>query len=129
MPARIQLGPPRISLAEGSSLFVSAPDGNVYPGEAHGLFVQDTRLLSRYRIRIARRRWLLFSSAPITHYSAQLYYVNPAMDSPAGTIRKGSVAMTLGRTLSRRAAATRKERDDGTAPNAARPQQLHRRRP
>lgn len=99
MPARIQLGPPRISLAEGSSLFVSAPDGNIYPGEDHGLFVQDTRLLSRYRIRIARRRWLLFSSAPITHYSAQLYYVNPGMDSPAGTIRKGSVAMTLGRTL------------------------------
>lgn len=67
MPARIQLGPPRIALAEGSSLFVSAPDGNVYPGEAHGLFVQDTRLLSRYRIHIGRRRWVLFSSAPITH--------------------------------------------------------------
>lgn len=99
MPARIQLGPPRIALAEGSSLFVSAPDGNVYPGEAHGLFVQDTRLLSRYRIHIGRRRWVLFSSAPITHYSAQLYYVNPGMDSPAGTIRKGSVSMTVERTL------------------------------
>lgn len=99
MPARVQLGPPRISLAEGSTLFVSAPDGNVYPGEHQGLFAQDTRLLSRYRLRIARRRWLLYSSAPITHYSAQFYYVNPGMDSPAGSIRKGTVALTVGRTL------------------------------
>jgi len=99
MPARIQLGPPRISLAEGSSLFVSAPDANVYPGEDHGLFVQDTRLLARYRIRIGRRRWQLVSSAPITHYSAQAHFTNPALDSPLGVIRQGAVALTLERTL------------------------------
>lgn len=99
MPARIQLGPPRLSLAEGTSLFVSAPDGNIYPGEDHGFFIQDTRLLSRYRIRIGRRRWMLVSSAPITHYSAAMYYVNPGMDSPLGSIRKATVALTLERTL------------------------------
>lgn len=99
MPAHIQLGPARISLAEGTSLFVSAADGGVHPGEDQGFFVQDTRLLSRYRLRIGRRRWMLVSSAPITHYSAALYFVNPGMDSPLGAIRKGSVALTMERTL------------------------------
>ncbi len=99
MPAPVQLGPPRIALAEGTSLFVSAPDGNVYTGEDQGFFVQDTRLLSRYRIRMGRRRWTLVSSAPITHYSAVLYFVNPGMESPQGTIRKTTVALTLERTL------------------------------
>lgn len=99
MPSRIQLGPPRISLAEGTTLYVSAPDGNVYPGEDHGLFVRDTRLLSRYRVRLGRRRWQLVTSAPITHYSAQAFFVNPAFDSPHGMIRRGTVALILERAI------------------------------
>ncbi|HXF82334.1 MAG TPA: glycogen debranching N-terminal domain-containing protein [bacterium] len=99
MPERIQLGPPRLALAEGTTLFVSAPDANIYPGEDHGLFVRDTRLLSRYRIRLGRRRWLPVTSAPVTHYSAQAFFVNPAFDSPMGMIRRGSVALIVERAL------------------------------
>ena len=99
MPAPVQLGPPRIALAEGTNLFVSSIDGTIDGGEDHGFFVQDTRLLSRYRIRMGRRRWTLVSSAPITHYSAALYFVNPGVESPLGTIRRGTVALTLERTL------------------------------
>ena len=99
MPS-VQLGPPRITLAEGTSLFVTAPDGAVYAGENHGFFVQDTRLLSRYRIRLGRRRWTLISSAPITHYSAAFYFVNPGVESALGApLRRGTVALTVERTL------------------------------
>jgi glycogen debranching enzyme len=99
MPASVQLGPQRITLAEGTSLFVTAPDGTIDGGEGHGFFVQDTRLLSRYRIRMGRRRWTLVSSAPITHYSAAFFFINPGMESPLGAIRRGTVALTLERTL------------------------------
>lgn len=98
MPS-VQLGPPRITLAEGTSLFVTALDGAVNAGEDHGFFVQDTRLLSRYRIRLGRRRWTLVSSAPITHYSAAFYFVNPGVESVLGPVRRGTVALTVERTL------------------------------
>lgn len=99
MPVRVQLGPPRIALAEGSSLFVTAPDGSIEPGKEQGFFVQDTRLLSRYRLRIGRRYWLLVSSAPVTHYSAQLFFVNPGLETPQGIVRQQTLALTVERTL------------------------------
>jgi len=99
MPGSLQLGPPRITLAEGTTLFVSAPDGNIYPGEEHGLFVRDTRLLSRYRLRLGRRRWLLVGSAPTSHYSAQAHFVNPAVTSSSGLIPRGTLALVWERTV------------------------------
>ena len=99
MPARMQHRPPRISLAEDSSLFVTSPAGEIDPDEEHGFFVQDTRLLSRYRLRIGRRRWLLVSSAPITHYSVQFSYVNPGLNSPQGLIHRNSLGLTVERTI------------------------------
>src|SRR5574341_667006 len=99
MPAPVQLGPPRITLAEGTSLFVTSPDGTIDSGEGHGFFVHVTRLLSRYRIRMGRRRWTMISSAPITHYSAAFFFINPGLESPLGSIRRGTVALTLERTL------------------------------
>lgn len=99
MPGSLQLGPPRITLAEGTTLFVSAPDGNIYPGEEHGLFVRDTRLLSRYRLRLGRRRWLLVGSAPTSHYSLQAHFVNPAVTSTSGLIPRGTLALVWERTV------------------------------
>jgi len=99
MPPRLQLGPPRIALVEGSSLFVSSPEGEVEPGEDHGFFVGDTRLLSTYRLRLAHRPWLPVASALLTHYAAEFIAVNPEFDAPEGRIREGLLALRLHRTL------------------------------
>jgi glycogen debranching enzyme len=110
MPSRVQLGLPRIALAEGSSLFVTSPEGRIKPDEELGFFVADTRLLSRYDIRFNHRRWLPVSSAPNTHYSGRWFYVNPGLRrgdralnpsaaSGSGVIRRGAVAMTVERTI------------------------------
>lgn len=99
MPARIRFGVPRTSLAEGSSLFVTSSEGEIDPAEEQGFFVQDTRLLSRYCLKVGRRSWLSVSSAPITHYSAQLFFVNPGFRSPHGLIRRTSLGLRVDRTL------------------------------
>ncbi|PZR54395.1 amylo-alpha-1,6-glucosidase [Xylanimonas oleitrophica] len=41
-----------MTLVEGTSFCVSALDGDIDPGAAHGLFVQDTRILSRWRLLV-----------------------------------------------------------------------------
>ncbi|HZD67327.1 MAG TPA: glycogen debranching N-terminal domain-containing protein [Acidimicrobiales bacterium] len=40
------------TLVEGSSFAVCGPDGDMAPGEAHGLFVWDTRVISRWQLRL-----------------------------------------------------------------------------
>jgi glycogen debranching enzyme len=99
VPVRVQLEAPRLALAEGSHLLVSSPAGDIDPEEEHGFFVQDTRLLSRYRLRLGRRRWLPVSTAATTHYSAQLFYVNPGVETPQGPIRRHTLSLTVARTL------------------------------
>jgi glycogen debranching enzyme len=99
MPARVHLEAHRTSLAEGSSIFVTSAAGELDPTEQQGFFVQDTRLLSRYRMRLGSRPWLLVSSAPVTHYSAQWFFVNPGFESPHGLIRRSSLELRVERTL------------------------------
>lgn len=86
-------------MAEGSSIFVTSAAGELDPSEEQGFFVEDTRLLSRYRMRLGSRPWLLVSSAPITHYSAQWFFVNPGFESPHGLIRRSSLGLHVERTL------------------------------
>ena len=40
------LGTGAVTLVEGSSFCISLPNGDIQPGYPHGLFVQDTRVLS-----------------------------------------------------------------------------------
>lgn len=99
MLSRAQLGPPRLTLAEGSSLLVTSPAGEIDAGEEQGFFVRDTRLLSAYRVRIGRSRWLLVSSAPVTHYAARLYFVNPRLEAGGQWIRRNTLALRIASTL------------------------------
>ncbi len=42
----------RITLVEGSSFAISAPNGNMVPGSAEGFFFRDTRFLSGLRLEV-----------------------------------------------------------------------------
>ncbi|MFE4545476.1 glycogen debranching N-terminal domain-containing protein [Arthrobacter sp. NPDC056727] len=46
------LGAGAVTLVEGSSFCISAPNGDIQPALPHGLFVQDTRLLSRWELSV-----------------------------------------------------------------------------
>ncbi|MGH3277320.1 MAG: glycogen debranching N-terminal domain-containing protein, partial [Streptosporangiaceae bacterium] len=40
------------TLIEGSSFCISEPGGDIVPGHAQGLFVRDTRVLSRWELTV-----------------------------------------------------------------------------
>ncbi|MFC7848230.1 glycogen debranching N-terminal domain-containing protein [Arthrobacter sp. NPDC057388] len=46
------LGAGTVTLVEETSFCISLPSGDIYPGHPHGLFVQDTRFLSRWNLTI-----------------------------------------------------------------------------
>ncbi|MET3205049.1 UNVERIFIED_ORG: glycogen debranching enzyme [Arthrobacter sp. UYEF13] len=41
-----------VTLVEGSSFCISLPNGDIHPEHPHGLFVQDTRILSKWSLTI-----------------------------------------------------------------------------
>src|SRR3990170_1216200 len=100
MPSPAQSGHPRVVLAEGSSLFITSPEGTIKPDEQLGFVVSDTRLLSRYEHRINGRRWIFVSAAPLTSYAARWLYLNPG-HRRRGRGWSGTVAMTIDRALRR----------------------------
>jgi len=44
-----------VSLVEGTSFSISSPGGDIDPGGAQGLFFEDTRFLSQWRLRLDER--------------------------------------------------------------------------
>ena len=46
------LGSGAVTLVEGSSFCISLANGDIQPGHPHGLFVQDTRILSRWSLTV-----------------------------------------------------------------------------
>ncbi|MGY4544134.1 glycogen debranching enzyme [Arthrobacter sp. UYNi723] len=46
------VGAGTVTLVEGSSFCISLPNGDIHPEHPHGLFVEDTRILSRWSLTI-----------------------------------------------------------------------------
>lgn len=46
------LGAGTVTLVEGSSFCISSANGDIHPEYPHGVFVEDTRILSRWNLMI-----------------------------------------------------------------------------
>ncbi|MFJ5698653.1 glycogen debranching N-terminal domain-containing protein [Arthrobacter sp. NPDC093139] len=46
------LGPGSVTLVEGSSFCISSANGDIYPEYPHGVFYEDTRILSRWNLTV-----------------------------------------------------------------------------
>ncbi|MFD1211089.1 glycogen debranching N-terminal domain-containing protein, partial [Arthrobacter sp. GCM10027362] len=46
------LGAGTVTLVEGSSFCISLPNGDIYPNHPHGVFFQDTRILSGWSLTV-----------------------------------------------------------------------------
>lgn len=57
-----------VTLIEGSTFCVSDANGDIEPGRTHGLYVLDTRLLAKWRLRLDRK-----AAEPLTAFNAAPY--------------------------------------------------------
>ena len=46
------LGPGAVTLVEGSSFCISSANGDIHPEYPHGVFFEDTRILSRWNLTV-----------------------------------------------------------------------------
>ena len=80
-----------LTVLDGSSFFVTEPDGNVVASAADGFFHEDVRHLSRWRLRIDGHAPLLVGSRPVDYYSARIDLIETGpngTDAPPLRIRR-----------------------------------------
>jgi glycogen debranching enzyme len=69
-----------VSILEGDTFVVSDRRGDVIPSanQPHGLFLQDTRFLSQWRLTVDGRSPDVLSTDDVNYFSAQFFLVPPA---------------------------------------------------
>jgi hypothetical protein len=68
MPVEIRVGPPLITINQGNTFMITDLHGEIDPYQAYGVFAQDTRFVSAYRLTINQLPWTLLSSSTLTYY-------------------------------------------------------------
>ena len=85
------MGPPVITINQGSTFMVTDQRGEIDPESEQGLFAGDTRFVSLYQLYIKGARWQLLSSSAASYYTARLCFTNPLV-----TTRDGEVGRRVG---------------------------------
>jgi glycogen debranching enzyme len=99
VPVNISVGPPVVTINQGSTFMVTAPDGQILADSEQGAFADDTRFVSYYSVFANGQPWQLLTSAAITYYAARFHLINPAFDTEEGPVAAGTLALCISRNI------------------------------
>jgi glycogen debranching enzyme len=99
MSFKIKVGPNLLTINQGHSLLVTAPDGQIPWPTKCGFFVRDTRMISAWSIYANGEPWELLNSGAITYFAAQAFLTNPAVVTEDGDIAPRTLLFQLGRSI------------------------------
>ena len=86
MPVSISVGPPVVTINQGSTFMVTAEDGQILAESDQGVFADDTRFLSFYAVFANGQPWQLLTSSTVTYYAARFHLTNPPFDTEDGPV-------------------------------------------
>jgi glycogen debranching enzyme len=111
MTVKITVGPPVLTINKGSTFMVTDYGGEITPTAAQGVFADDTRFVSSYRLWIDGQPWQRVSSAAVMYHTMRLFLTNPEIRrsdlqaahlsaaDPAGAIAARTLVLTLERSV------------------------------
>ena len=99
MPVSISVGPPVVTINQGSTFMVTAPDGQILADSDQGVFVDDTRFVSYYALFANGQSWQLLTSAAVSYYAARFHLTNPPFETEDGPVAAGTLALSVGRNV------------------------------
>lgn len=85
-----------VTVIEHANFAVSDAAGDISPGSYHGLFVADTRYLSRFSLRLSGKRLERLSAGAEEQGAATFYLTNPGI----GRVRPSTIAVIRDRSVS-----------------------------
>jgi glycogen debranching enzyme len=95
-------GPALLSINEGSTFLVCSADSSIESlvGQGQGLYADDTRFLSRHRLRLNGRSLAVVASARLSHRHARWTLMAPTTATVDGSVPNVRVTVTLDRIIS-----------------------------
>ncbi|MBV9171974.1 MAG: amylo-alpha-1,6-glucosidase [Chloroflexi bacterium] len=99
MPVEIKVGPPVITINQGTVFMVTDERGEIDAGGELGVFAGDTRLVSHYKLYINGSPWTLLTSSAVRYYAARFELVNPELEMDDGHLTAHEVGLTLRRRV------------------------------
>jgi len=97
--ARIAVGGDERTLHVDDEVLITAADGSIHPRRDEGYLVADTRLVSGWRLLVARSEPVLLASSQIEAYSARFELTNPTLETPDGPLPASTLHLRVDRTL------------------------------
>ncbi|HEY3011968.1 MAG TPA: glycogen debranching N-terminal domain-containing protein, partial [Gemmatimonadales bacterium] len=99
MPITISVGPPVLTINQGSTFMVTDLNGEIAAESEQGIFAGDTRFVSYYAVFANGEPWTRLTSSPISYYAARVYLTNRPFATEDGEIPGGVLGLTLGRAV------------------------------
>ena len=99
MPVEIKVGPPVLTINQGTVFMVTDERGEINGSSEQGIFAGDTRLLSHHRLYINGIPWTLLTSATVQYYAVRIELTNPALSTDIGALAAAQVGLTVRRRV------------------------------
>jgi glycogen debranching enzyme len=99
MALEVTVGPPLVTINNGSTFLVTELDGSITDRSEEGLYARDTRYTSVYQLFIDGEPWTLLNSGAVAYFASKTYLVNPDVITEHGPIAARTVGLVLGRAL------------------------------
>jgi glycogen debranching enzyme len=99
MPVEVNVGPQVLTINHGSTFVVSDLHGEIAGDSEQGMFRNDTRFVSSYRIYTNGERCVLLTSGTPTSYLARVYMMNGAFATEEGEVPQGTLGVVITRAV------------------------------
>jgi glycogen debranching enzyme len=99
MPIGISVGPPVLTINQGTTFMVTDLDGAIRMETEFGVFAADTRLLSHYEISANGQPWRRLTSSTPTYYAARIHLINDEFETESGVIPEGTLGLRISRAV------------------------------
>ncbi len=99
MPVEISVGPPVLTINQGSTFMVTDLNGEIAAESEQGVFAGDTRFVSYYEVFANGERWVRLTSSATSYYAARIYLTNPIFETEDGPVPANTLALNLTRAV------------------------------
>jgi glycogen debranching enzyme len=99
MPVEVSVGPQVLTINHGKTFIVSDLQGEIGAESELGMFSNDTRFVSSYRLYTNGERCVLLASGTPTYYLARVYLTNRWFATEEGEVPAGTLGICLTRAV------------------------------
>jgi len=97
MSVEISVGPPVLTINQGSTFMVTELSGEIAANGEQGLFASDTRFVSYYAISANGEPWIRVTSSTPIYYGARIHLTNADLITEDIPVAAGTISLTISR--------------------------------